>query len=591
MSSAPATLNIAQDAQPRSFLRRLGQWLADWPNPIVVKELRQAVRGWTALVMFLLYLVVQLVVVGIMLMSVAEQIWSESPVGAKVFLAVQIQLAITIVGLLPLYAGTRLFLERSDVNLDLMFITPLRPVWLVLGKLLAALVLGLLFFSASAPVMTMAYFLRGLDLFYAGILLGLDVLAMMTAVQAALFVAAIPAARAIAVLLGLGAVFGLLFGVAMLTSGSVAMFVGPGSVAPEVVIVVSSIVALTLVASFILLFTATHALLSPPPSNRLMPFKIMLLVVPIAYWIGVLGLVELFSRLFGSMSSNEYFELIGIMERTIAVTGWLAWCIAVSERLEWNRRVLAQVPRSRWLRVLAFPFYSGAANGLTLALVLTIFSLLTRRLMGFWLSWSGTSWQPFKGFFYSYSPDAWCISGSFYSSHTGLFYSYIPDAWLEWEFIAFMADCYVIAYALTALMLRRYLEWQRGKLVPGWVLLLLEVGLIGFASVLVAVVLSLLRVPENLLTFAFVFTPYAVFEALGMELLYRHGRWDVYLFSTVLVLTWLAIVGSVTFYWWWDKIRRFAPPPQADSSRTPAEATPNQQRAETGGQSPVTSGQ
>jgi hypothetical protein len=561
MSSAPATLNIAQDNQPRSLLRRLGEWLADWPNPIVVKELRQAVRGWTALVMFLLYLVVQLVVVGIILMSVAEQIWTESPVGAQVFLAVQIQLAITIVGLLPLYAGTRLFLERSDVNLDLMFITPLRPVWLVLGKLLAALVLGLLFFSASAPVMTMAYFLRGLDLFYAGILLGLDVLAMMTAVQAALFVAAIPAPRPFAVLLGLGVVFGLLFGVGMLTSGSVAIFAGgPGLFDPVGVTVVSSFVALTLVAGFILLFAATHALLSPPPSNRLMPFKIMLLAVPIGYWIAVLALVKLFSSLFGPIFSSEYLELIQIMERTIAVTGWLAWCIAVSERLEWNRRVLAQVPRTRWLRVLAFPFYTGAANGLTLALVLTVFSLLTRRFIGFWLSWTGTSVRLFKGLFY-----------------------YASDTWLEWEFITFMADCYVIAYALTALTLRRYLEWQRGKLVPGWVLLLLEVGLIAFASLLVAVVLALLRVPEDLLALAFVFTPYAVFEALGMEVLYRHERWDVYVFSTILVLMWLGIVGSVTFYWWWGKVRRFAPPPKASPSRTPAEATPNEQPAEAGG--------
>lgn len=561
MSSAPATLNLAQDGQPRSLLRRLGEWLADWPNPIVVKELRQAVRGWTALVMFLLYLVVQLVVVGIILMSVAEQIWTESPVGAQVFLAVQIQLAITIVGLLPLYAGTRLFLERSDVNLDLMFITPLRPVWLVLGKLLAALVLGLLFFSASAPVMTMAYFLRGLDLFYAGILLGLDVLAMMTAVQAALFVAAIPAPRPFAVLLGLGVVFGLLLGVGMLTGGSVAIFAGgPALFDPEGVIVVSSFVALTLVAGFILLFTATHALLSPPPSNRLMPFKIMLLAVPIGYWIAVLALVKLFLSLFGPISSSEYLDLIQIMERTIAVTGWLAWCIAVSERLEWNRRVLAQVPRTRWLRVLAFPFYTGAANGLTLALVLTVFSLLTRRFIGFWLSWTGTSVRLFKGLFYHAS-----------------------DTWLEWEFIAFMADCYVIAYALTALTLRRYLEWQRGKLVPGWVLLLLEVGLIAFASLLVAVVLALLRVPEDLLALAFVFTPYAVFEALGMEVLYRHERWDVYVFSTILVLMWLGIVGSVTFYWWWGKVRRFAPPPKASPSRTPAEATPNEQRAEAGG--------
>ena len=548
MSSAPATLQLAHAGRPRSFLRRLGEWLADWPNPIVVKELRQAVRGWTALVMFLLYLVVQLVVVGIMLMSVAEQVWSESPVGTEVFLAVQIQLAVTLVGLLPLYAGARLFLERSDVNLDLMFITPLRPVWLVLGKLLAAAVLGLLFFSASAPVMTMAYFLRGLDLLYAGILLGLDVLAMMTAVQAALFVAAIPAPRAVAVLLGVGLIFGLIFGVGMLASGSVAMFT---AVAPEIVIGISSWVALTLVAGFVLLFTATHALLSPPPSNRLMPFKIMLLAVPVVYWIVAGALLELFSRLFGPhvppVDIDEYLMLVHFAERTLTLAGWLAWGIAVSERLDWNRRVLAQLPRSRWLRVLAFPFYTGAANGLMLALVLTIFSLLTRRSLGIWFSWSGSISRPF--------------------------YSDIHGTWSEWEYSAFLADGYVIAYALTALTLRRYLEWQRGKSVPGWILLLLEVGLIAFASLLLAVVLALLRVPEPMLTYAFVLTPYPLFEALGIDVLYWHERWDVYFSSTVVVLTWLAIVGTVTFFWFGKQVRRFVPPPKASSSRTPAAAS------------------
>src|SRR5205823_4778714 len=64
---------------------------------------------------------------------------------------------------IPAYTGIRLAAERSDINVDLLFISTLRPRAIVRGKFVAALVLAVLIFSACTPFMTFSYLLRGLD--------------------------------------------------------------------------------------------------------------------------------------------------------------------------------------------------------------------------------------------------------------------------------------------------------------------------------------------------------------------------------------------------------------------------------------------
>src|SRR5205807_7480474 len=73
--------------------------------------------------------------------------------------------------LVPIYAGLRLGAERSDTNVDLLFISTLRPRAIVAGKLLSSLVLVLLVFSACTPFMTFSYLLRGLDIPTIGLVL------------------------------------------------------------------------------------------------------------------------------------------------------------------------------------------------------------------------------------------------------------------------------------------------------------------------------------------------------------------------------------------------------------------------------------
>lgn len=522
--------------------RRVAEWWSDLPNPIVVKELRQAVRSWTALVMLIAYLVIQLVVVGVLLMAGGESVLAEQPMGDQVFLAAQIQLVITTVGFLPLYAGTRLFLERSDVNLDLMFITPLRPIWLVLGKLLAALVVGLLFFSASAPVMTMAYFLRGLDLVNAFILLGLDLVVMTFVVQLALFIAALPLPRSVTLIVGIGFALSLTWVVYLLCAVSYEMFFGFFRILSEPVSVI--LMAVTAVFLTVFFFTATHALLSPPSSNRLFIFKWTFLLTPMLY-VGI-GFV-IVSNMVGWLSAGTavwewkkaFSVLAWVVSKVLTVMSWLAWCIAISERLQWGPRILAQVPRWRWLRVLVFPFYTGAANGLVFALLLT------------WLRWMAL----FAGYL------AVKFLWNDLSAHDELPFVLERFRLEGWWSVDFLADGYLICYSLTAFWMRRYLEMQRGRLFPGWLLLALVVGLTSFASLVMAIVSSLMQLPE-FSSVGLVFAPLPMLESFFDLYLLRGERVIVYLMASILIPVWLGIVALPTVRWWIRQVRLFHPPPR-----------------------------
>lgn len=104
---------------------------------------------------------------------------------------------------IPAYTGLRLAAERSDVNVDLLFVTTLRPRAIIWGKFLAGFILAMLIFSACAPFMTFTYLLRGIDVPSILCVLAIDFLAVLVAVQLVIFVAVIPANRVFKSVLGM----------------------------------------------------------------------------------------------------------------------------------------------------------------------------------------------------------------------------------------------------------------------------------------------------------------------------------------------------------------------------------------------------
>ena len=201
------------------FLDRVDDLL----NPIVVKELRQAVKSRIVMAALMLFLLIQLAILLFSLSFDDRHRGLEDAslhAGRQIFQVLQGILLGTCMLLVPAYAGIRLAAEHSDTNVDLLFISTLRPFGIIAGKLQASIVLILLIFSACALFMTFTYLLRGIDIPSIILVLALDFLVVLVGTQGAIFLGAVPANMGLKLLLGLvglGAI-GTLFGNAMVAS-------------------------------------------------------------------------------------------------------------------------------------------------------------------------------------------------------------------------------------------------------------------------------------------------------------------------------------------------------------------------------------
>jgi hypothetical protein len=339
--------------------------IGDAINPIVVKELRQAVQSRFVVAVLLVFLLVQLVFMGIyiMLQSLDGSLHTvDYQSGRRVFMILQGILLATCMLCIPAYSGFRLAGERSEVHVDLFYISTLRPRAIVAGKFIAALVLTVLIFSACTPFMTFTYFLRGIDLASIFVVVGLDFLVVALTSMVALFVAVVPAGRVLKVLLGVGGLvlgmFAFFYGIGVTVSlldGTLPLLLE--SVDFRIAAVCTVVVA---VGAFLFLFTATVGLLSPPSANRTFGMRVtltlfFLLSAPLLFWCGSWAGAEWPITIWLSMVDTP-----------------LAICllIAINERESWGPRVARTIPRRWWLRPPAFLFYSGAAGGVLWACLL-----------------------------------------------------------------------------------------------------------------------------------------------------------------------------------------------------------------------------
>ena len=185
------------------------QRIDDSINPIVVKELRQAVKSRFVVAVLLIFLVLQLGWIALQLLVVGAQGRIDSlefQGGRDVFTALQFILLATCLLFIPLYTALRLAAERNEANTDLLFITTIQPRAIISGKLFSAIVLAILIFSACIPFMGLTYYLRGIDWPIILLILAIDFLVVIVSVQLMVFLAVVPGNMVIKAMLGL---FGL----------------------------------------------------------------------------------------------------------------------------------------------------------------------------------------------------------------------------------------------------------------------------------------------------------------------------------------------------------------------------------------------
>ena len=342
----------------------------EWePNPIVVKELRQAVRSWSVTGMLLLFLTVLFVTSLVFLVFHVFDSNEDLGLGGSMFSAFMFILAGACSFFIPLYIGIRVSMERQDGNPDLLYVSTLSPARIIRGKFLCAAYMALLFFSACMPFMAFTNLLRGIDLPTILFILFCLFLVVCAASMIAIFLACLPASRPFKALLAIYGIFqsfGLIMPLMGLTFEFMHSGVGEMLFGRSFWCTVFTFICIDL-AIIGLFYVLSVALISPPSANRAWPVRIYLT----AAWIigGVIALGWVVRA--GQDSRMLAWAWPTLMCMVVALL------VTISNHDQLSLRVQRTIPRSVVARSLAFLFFNGAAGGLVWAAII---------LFGTWLA-------------------------------------------------------------------------------------------------------------------------------------------------------------------------------------------------------------
>lgn len=173
MSEARALAQDTAAAPPAQPLPRAAARAREFPdriNPVLVKELRAALRGRYFRILFPVTLGLATVIAVAVLVNLAGS--SNDHQGREFFQTAFGCLCVAVFGFVPFSAFLTMGNEWDEHTYDLLVISNLRPRHIVLGKLLSVGVEALLYFAAFTPFLVFAFLLRGVDIRTIAILLG-----------------------------------------------------------------------------------------------------------------------------------------------------------------------------------------------------------------------------------------------------------------------------------------------------------------------------------------------------------------------------------------------------------------------------------
>jgi len=374
-------------------------WLettSDWLSPIVVKEVRQLVRGREFYYSFGISLVVGLIVA---FFGAADALTGNGTSGRWTFAALMGCLTLLGLAVVPLGAFSALRNERLEQTLELITLTALSPRRVVIGKLLAQGVKLATLFAGLGPFIAMTFLLGGID--FGTILVSLLVLFMWSlwACAACLFLSSLLKTRAMSGLILGGAgiflflllvVFGLPRALFFLLSrgavgGSFTFGVGVTGSPSWLPLAIATTFCLASMVNLVLL---AENRLSLPSEDRVTPLRVGFLVqfLLIAAW------VLSFINEPETVRSNAALALgvIGGLHLTVVAM------FTVTEDLVVSRRELLRMKGlSPWRQLLSM-FRPGGGRGALyvlaqMALLLTAAWLLrpTGPSLGWFLAMCG----------------------------------------------------------------------------------------------------------------------------------------------------------------------------------------------------------
>ena len=493
-------------------LLRLKSHLAGWRewelNPVVIKELRQAVRSWTVTGVLLLFLTVLFIASLGFLVSQSFEGDVNEQLGSTMFGTFVTILAGASILFIPLYTGIRIATERPDSNPDLLYVSTLTPGQIIRGKFLCGAYITVLFFSACMPFMAFTNLLRGVDLPSVFFILFALFLVVCALNQAAIFLACLPMSRPFKILIALYGFFQSFWIIVSLVVGAITtMHSGIGTMMGERNFWIATATVVSAGLAIVgLLYALSVALISPPSANRALPLRAYITFI----WL-LGGLLSL-----GWVWRMKDVRLMFVWTYLTFALMMFALLVNVSNSDQPSRRVRRRIPRSWASRIPAFIFFNGAAGGLVwVALILALTYGSTKGVMAL----NGT-WFP--------KTSALTAEGKHWFVTT---------------------TAYAFAYALTALFIHRKFLPKYAPKIAG----LLTVLLMGVWAILPSIVLFFL----NQLSWKAV-------EGLQLGNIFNvfYLRDDEHrYYHTWFALAWLAVMFLINLKWFWTQVKNFRPPP------------------------------
>ena len=496
----------------QSIRSRFANWREWGLNPIVIKELRQAVRSWAVTGMLLLFLTVLFITALGFLITQSFEVDLNMGLGGTMFSTFTVILAGTSVFFIPLYVGIRVAVERQENNPDLLYVSTLSPARIIRGKFLCGAYMALLFFSACMPFMAFTNLLRGVDLPTVFFILCYLFLVVCAANMVAIFLACLPMSRPFKILLaiyGFFQAFGLILPLVRISFEAMRNGVGAMMSGRDFWIGTVSFLGIG-VAITGLFFFLSVALISPPSANRALPMRIYLTVIWLLGGLLSFGWVVQ-TREAGWMFAWTYPTFVLML---LALLG------TISNSDEISLRVRRTIPKSGPKRALAFVFFNGAAGGLLwVAVILAATYVAT-----------------------------WKVTLLFPKSVTP------SDEGTHWFAVT---AAYAFAYALTALFIHRKFLSRRPPKLAG----VLAVLLAGVWAMVPSIIMFFL----NQLSWKTV---------EGLQLgnifnLFSLRDEDQRLYHLYFAFGWLLVMMVVNAKWFLRQVKNFRPPVRSAPENTP----------------------
>ncbi len=338
-------------------LERLG----DRFNPIVVKEVRQALKSRQFVITFLLLL----------LAAWAGSIFGVSYLGESIdygssavtfYMGFLFTLCAATLVIVPFSTFRSIIEERTETTLELLQITALSPVQIVRGKTLSAMVQVLVYYCAIAPFIAFTALLPGFNVVH------------VTFSLVMLFIAAL-CFSVVALAIGTQArnttyqALSSLFVIAMAFVGMMSFFGFMTAAGRDIQFddadtwwALALVVFLGLSTGYVC-EQAAVAQLTFESDNRSTGIRLATGAQWLLCWIGLVAFIVV--RQPAPMHSSGLSAIVTLTATYITVAGLLF----ASAPDSLSRRVSRGLPRSRVMRVLWAPFLPGGARGLLYSLI------------------------------------------------------------------------------------------------------------------------------------------------------------------------------------------------------------------------------